>query len=348
LTKVAIIILNYNGKRFLSDCIKSVLEQSYRDFRIYLVDNSSTDGSVEFVRKYFPEVEVIVNSDNLGFAAGNNAGFSRTINRHDYIVLLNNDTKVDKNWLKELLKPLETGESIGISTSLVLSWNGEHIDHAGGQILNLLGGWFGGYQPTRNPRPRRIFNVFYGSGCSLAIKSTVLKDVGLFDPSFFTYYEDVDLSWRCLLSGFKVVCNPRSIVFHLGSAPMSGPIYVSKPILEFHKEKNVFAVMFKNLSTMYLVLLFLPLLLTRLFFIFYRLRISTDVFRARISGLKYFFTHLPYYHQGRNRIQSRRKKQDREVFRSNPHPIFSIKGLKLTKRLQKIHARQRVIEEERI
>lgn len=339
MTRVAIIILNYNGKRFLSDCIKSVLEQSYRDFRIYLVDNNSTDGSVEFVRRYFQEVEVIVNSDNLGFAAGNNVGFSKTMNHHDYIVLLNNDTRVDKDWLKELLKPLEIGENIGISTGLVLSWNGEHIDHAGGQILNLLGGCFGGYQPTRNSVPKGIFNIFYGSGCSLAIKSTVLKDVGFFDPSFFIYYEDVDLSWRCLLRGFNVVCNPRSIVFHLGSAPMSGPIYVSKPIWEFHKEKNLFAVMFRNLGTMYLVALFLPLLLTRLFFIFYRLRISTDVFRARISGLKYFFTHLPYYHQGRNKIQSRRKRQDWKVFRSNPRPIFSVKGLKLTKIFQKIHIR---------
>jgi len=117
-SKVSVIILNWNGKHHLERCLSSVLEQTYSNFEVILVDNGSTDGSVEFVRGRFPEVRIIWNEENLGFAAGNNAAIIAT--RGDYVATLNNDTQVDPHWLSELVNAAETTPKVGMCASKML------------------------------------------------------------------------------------------------------------------------------------------------------------------------------------------------------------------------------------
>ena len=123
--KVAIIIVNWNGKKFLPTCLSSLRGQTYKLFKVIFVDNGSTDGSVEFVRKNFPEIMIIENKRNLGFAEGNNIGIRQAFKNKNikYIVALNNDTKLDENWLKELIISVESsGPKFGSFQGKILNF----------------------------------------------------------------------------------------------------------------------------------------------------------------------------------------------------------------------------------
>ena len=210
---VSIIILNLNKKEILKDCLETLKEQSYKNFEIILVDNGSTDDSVSFVKENFPEVKIIANKRNLGFAAGNNQGLK--IAGGKYIVTLNNDTQVEKSWLKNLVVTSETDEKIGMCASKILSIkNPEQIDSVGINIC-IDGMTRGrGRLEINDGQYEKTEEVLLPSACAALYKREMLDEIGFFDEDFFAYCEDSDLGLRGRFAGWKAFLAPEAVVYH--------------------------------------------------------------------------------------------------------------------------------------
>jgi GT2 family glycosyltransferase len=207
---VAVIVLNYNGRRWLEACLASLLATPHPRLRAMLVDNGSTDGSVKEVRARFPEVEVIANEENLGFSEGNNIGIRAALERGaDYIVLLNPDTRVEPDWLAELLAVGESEPLVGILGAVQLAYDSDEFNSwtrtAAASHLDEL---------RDRERARRWIPVEWVEGACFAVKRAVFERVGLLDPIYFAFYEEIDFCRRAALHGYLVALVPRSRVHH--------------------------------------------------------------------------------------------------------------------------------------
>ena len=220
---VSVIILNYNGikslgKTLLGDCLSSVLESDYDDFELIFYDNGSVDKSLEFVKEKFGQnsrLKIIVGSKNSGFAQGNNLAFAHT--RGNYIVLLNNDAVVEPNWIKELIKVMEADLTIGIAQSKIVSFDRIRIQTAGDLVDPSLGVYLMGLEVIDNGQYDKMSEITFACGAALITRRSLIKKIGLFDPDYFWYHDDVDFGWRARLIGLKIVYVPSSVVYHKGS-----------------------------------------------------------------------------------------------------------------------------------
>ncbi|WP_440953190.1 glycosyltransferase family 2 protein [Methanococcoides sp. FTZ1] len=242
--KVSIIILNWNGKEDTVECLESLKHITYPYYEILLADNGSTDGSVEYFKGTYPEVEIIENGENLGFAEGNNVAIRYALEKGtDYILLLNNDTVVDPGFLEELVKVSESDSKIAIVGPKVYMYDEPNkITYIGGSI-NLHSGNM--KYPYLNQLDVGQFNkeieLDYISGCSLLIKKTAIDNVGILDPNFFLYQEDVDLCLRAKKKGYKVICVPNSKIWHKVSASVK-----TSCISYYYGMRNLFLLVKKN------------------------------------------------------------------------------------------------------
>lgn len=213
---ISIIILNYNGRKYLGDCLRSVLEQSLGDFEIVLVDNGSGDGSIEYIKNNFNDsrIKVISSEKNLGFAGGNNYGLRFAAG--EYIVLLNNDTVADKDWLVNLHRVISSDESIGVVQSLVYTEGIPERYYGKNGTLNLLGH---NIMEVFEIGKDGVGEIFQANGCSLIIRRSLIDYFGgLFPEEYFAYAEDSYLSFKVRLAGFRTMHTSNSIVRHAGSA----------------------------------------------------------------------------------------------------------------------------------
>jgi len=209
---------------------------------ILMVDNGSTDDSAGFVRKAFPHVKIIQNSKNRGFAEANNQAARQA--GGEYIAFLNNDTKVDSQWLIELLKPIYKSRETAASGSKVLSFDGKSLDFVGGMINFEGKGFQEGYgKPSSGDSYNMYRYLPFVNGGAMMINRRVFLECGGFDGDFFAYYEDVDLGWRLWVLGYKVVFAPASIVYHHHHG--TSKIF-SDDRLRFLKERNSLYSVFKN------------------------------------------------------------------------------------------------------
>ncbi len=205
---VSIIIVNFNGKQLLSDCLNSVLENHYKNYEIILVDNNSTDGSIELISENFPFVKIIKLSDNHGFSYPNNLAAKKA--KGEFLLFLNNDTTITKDSISELINILKNNDSIGICQSLLLRPNGE-IDSSG-DFLHVLGLPYCSTQKIVEPR-----KILSARGAALFSRRDLFQKLGGFNEKFFATFEDVDLCWRSWIYGKEVQVIPNSIVYHKGS-----------------------------------------------------------------------------------------------------------------------------------
>jgi GT2 family glycosyltransferase len=211
--KVSIIVLNYNGGKYLKECLDSVLRTDYHNIEVIVVDNASDDGSPEFVKKHYPQVILIENEKNLGFCEGNNIGIRKATG--EIIILLNNDTIVDSKWIKEILKKAEDPK-VGI-VGCRLYFPGSKIIQSLGFRMRFLGYWESiGAGQIDNGQFDEIRDVDFVSGAALAIKREVIKKIGLFDSEFYAYNEDKDLCYRARKAGYRVITS-NAVVYHYGS-----------------------------------------------------------------------------------------------------------------------------------
>lgn len=238
---VSLVILNYNKKRLLEGCLKSICGMKSDNIEIIVVDNGSFDGSAEFVQEKFPWVRTIVNSSNCGYALGNDIGAEAA--RGKYLIFMNNDTIVcDSNWVDFLTKHLENDESIGIIGPLIIDANSKRVDSFGGAITYPLGAAPAIKHGCPESKLSSSMDVAYVAGAALMIRKDLFERLGGFDPSYFAFHEEVDLCWRARATGFRVLCEPRSRILHIGSASWGS----FSPMKEYLKERNRFVTNMKN------------------------------------------------------------------------------------------------------
>jgi GT2 family glycosyltransferase len=215
--RVVLVIPNWNGRRYLEPCLRSVFAQEFRDFAVVVVDNGSADGSADLVRTRFPQVHLIENSENRGFAAANNQAIRASAS--EYVVTLNNDTEVDPEWLGALVRAANADPCIGMCASkMLLADRREAIDSAG-IVVNRAGMiWNRESGNVDHPGAAGPIPVFGPCAGAALYRRAMLDDVGLFDEDFFAYMEDVDLAWRAQWAGWRCVYVPQAIVYHVHSA----------------------------------------------------------------------------------------------------------------------------------
>ena len=236
---VSVVIVNWNGRRFLDACLNAVAAQEGVQAETILVDNGSTDGSVVYVAERFPWVRVVALQNNLGFAGGNNAGVREARGR--YVAFLNNDTVPDRDWLKRLVAGTGGDETILATSRIVYMHDRSVIDSAGDGMLRWGGAFkrhHGGRVETAPP-PGEVFGVC-GAACLVARR--VFDELGGFDERFFVSHEDVDLSYRARLRGYHCRYVADAIVAHHGSATLGR----SSGSAVFHGQRNLEWVYLKN------------------------------------------------------------------------------------------------------
>ncbi len=208
----SVIIPNWNGRYHLQECLDSLETLTCRDFETILVDNGSTDGSVEFVRERWPETRVVALPENVGFAAGVNRGIESS--RGEFVVLLNNDTQVAPHWLKNLAAAIEENTDVWIFASRLLNYYERNVIDSAGDAFDLLRGPYkiGECARLGNFSERSfIFGACGGGGC---YKRELFDRIGLFDEDFFAYFEDIDLSFRANWAGFRCLLVPDAVIYH--------------------------------------------------------------------------------------------------------------------------------------
>ena len=231
--KVSIIIVNYNGKELLQKCLDSLLKVNYDNFEIILVDNNSTDGTVEFITKNYPSLIIIKLDSNKGFAEPNNV--AAKISKGKYLLFLNNDTVVTPNFISEMVKVMETDKKIAICQSLLLKPDGS-VDSSGDFIDHL------GVVYNSKTKIDEIREVSSARGASMLVRSDIFEKLDGFDQKFFITFEDVDLCWRSWILGYRVLIIPTSIVYHEGGIT----IKKIKSEIAFHGFKNQLAMKITN------------------------------------------------------------------------------------------------------
>lgn len=223
---VAIVILNFNGKKHLETFLPSVLNTSYSNAKIIIADNGSTDDSLSFLASNYPEITCLQRTTNEGFAGGYNWALSLV--NADYYVLLNSDVEVTPNWLEPMVSLLDNNLHIAACQPKILSYtNKECFEYAGAS-----GGWIDalGYPFSKG----RIFDVcekdngqyndcepiFWATGASLFIRASCFKQVGGLDESFFAHQEEIDLCWRLQRAGYAIMSCPSAVVYHVGGGTL--------------------------------------------------------------------------------------------------------------------------------
>lgn len=259
--KVSIVIPNCNGASFLASCIQSLGCQTEMDFKIIIVDNGSTDDSLQIIEEEKKKLidngfaaenfVVIKNAENLGFCGGVNTGIVQVDT--EYCILLNNDTKVDKDFVKESVKGIEESKKIfSVSPKMIQMYNEELIDSAGDGYTIL--GW--GF-PYGNDKPVHEYNekreVFSACGGAAIYRTELIKKLGMFDENHFAYLEDVDIGYRAKIYGFKNMYNPDAVVYHAGSG-FSGSRHNEFKIK--NAARNNIYLLYKNMPLLQLVLNF--------------------------------------------------------------------------------------------
>jgi GT2 family glycosyltransferase len=321
--KIAIIIANWNGLRFLRNCLQGVYSQTYQNFDVYFVDNGSTDDSARFVRENFPKTIILKLEKNTGFSSANNVGileaFKDSSVRH--IFTLNNDTEMDKDCLKSLVESISTRSDIAsVAPRLKFLYDKNRINSVGILIGRDGGGMNMGYRDIDDVQYEKPFEIFGSSAGACLYRREALEDVRdkneFFDNSFFAYYEDVDLAWRLRLRGWKSWYCPKALVFHVHSGTSTS--YSS--FKAYYSDRNRLFLIVKDLPLIYMVRAFLLTpyrywkLLNAMLFAkkktSHHPRRKTSVFSLILLTVKGWISlavNLPFLISKRRRIQSGRK-----------------------------------------
>jgi len=238
----SVIILNWNGRHLLEECLSSIRSQTFRDFETIVVDNGSTDGSVDWVKERWAEsVSPVALPSNLGFAGGNNAGIR--VARGRYMILLNNDTAVDPRWLAALAEAVRRHPDAGMFTPKILNYyRRDEIDNTG-HLIYPDGMARGRHRLEKDDgRFDEEGEVLSPSGCAGCYRRGMLDEIGQLDDAFFAYGEDVDLGLRGRWAGYKCIYVPAAVVYHKYSATTG----TYSPQKAFLAERNRLWLLFKN------------------------------------------------------------------------------------------------------
>jgi len=268
--KVSVIIVNWNGERFLARCLAALMAQTVTPHEIILVDNASSDGSIEIVRR-FPSVRLMIQDQNTGFARGNNLAIAAAAKESKWIALINPDAFAEPCWLEKLMAAVESNPGFEVFGSMLLNAAHPEVRDGGGDAYHMSGlVWrmgHGALVPTSVENAREVF-----SPCAAAAlyRRSALHELGAFDEEYFCYVEDVDLGFRLRLAGYRCLYVPQSVAHHVGSGTTGGQ---HSRFALYHGHRNIVWTFVKDMPGI-LFWLLLPLhlllnLVSILWFVFH-------------------------------------------------------------------------------
>jgi GT2 family glycosyltransferase len=303
--KVSIIVVNWNGERFLKDCLGALSNQSYVNCEIILVDNGSADNSVRFARENFPGVKIVALKENKGFTGGNAAGLE--VAQGAYIAPVNNDARPDQTWLENLLQPMLRDRTIGICASKLI-FESPRILNSAGDGLTTAGVGFNrglGGNPLDFNAPELVFGA---CGAAVLYRRRMLEEIGFLDEDFFLYDEDTDLNFRAQLAGWKCAYVPTAVAYHVANAT-TGRL---SDLHVYYHTRNLEFVWIKNMPTGLMIRLAHHKIIQEAgSFCYLCLRHGKwkPYFRAKRDALRMF----PLMLEKRKQIQTRRRVPNRYV-----------------------------------
>jgi GT2 family glycosyltransferase len=253
--KVAVVIVHWNRKELLEKFLPSVVQSTYPNLEIVVADNCSTDNSVEFLKQHYPQVTIVSNDDNYGYAGGYNHALKHVT--ADYYVLLNNDIEVTPNWIEPMVNALEKDKTIGACQPKMIDFNNKaRFEYAGasGGYMDALGyafcrGRMFEYLEEDNKQYNSEESVFWATGACLFIRAELYHQLQGFDEHFFAHMEEIDLCWRMQLAGYQLKVVPQSVVYHVGGGTLNKQS-AQKTYLNF---RNNLIMLTKNLPVSTLI-----------------------------------------------------------------------------------------------
>lgn len=290
--KIAVVILNWNGRHYLEQFLPSLIKYSKNDAEIIIADNHSTDNSLAFLKRNYPKVRVIENKENGGFSKGYNEAFGQI--EADYFILLNSDIEVSDNWIRPVIALMESDEKIAVCQPKLLSWHEPQMFEYAGAAGGFIDRW--GYPFCRGRVFMAIENdfgqyddvaeVFWATGACMFVRSEIYTKFGGLDEDFFAHMEEIDFCWRLKNDGYKIMYTPESKVFHVGG----GTLPKSSSYKTYLNFRNSLFLLLKNLSGKRLwVVLLVRLLLDGIAGLRFLLTGYAGDFRAVIKA------HLSFY-----------------------------------------------------
>lgn len=316
----AVVILNWNGRNHLEQFLPSVIQHTPQQVDIVVADNGSTDDSVEFLRREYPNVKLVLLDKNYGFADGYNRALKQV--DAECFVLLNSDIEVTAGWIEPLVATLQNNSQVAAVAPKLLSYverqrfeyagaAGGFIDYLGypfcrGRILSTIEQDEGQYDTP--------CEVFWASGAAFCCKADVFRALGGFDADFFAHMEEIDLCWRMQLQGYKVMVEPRSVVYHLGG----GTLPNESPRKLYLNYRNNLAMLFKCAPTMQRVVaaVIRPLadLLSVVLYLFKR---QSDLAIATLKAYRDFFAWHSALAEKRRTIRSHRNSESNKIYKGS-------------------------------
>lgn len=317
--KASVIIPNWNGKNLLKDCLESLRHQSYQAFEIILVDNGSIDGSIEYIKNFFPKVKIISLDKNYGFAKAINEGVKQSGAK--YVVFLNNDATVDSCWLENLIKTADNHRTvISVNSKILNFYDREKIDGVG-ILINEVGqarsiGWD---EKDQGQFDQESYIFGATGGASLFRRNGFIK-VGMFDENYFMYSEEVDFAFRAQFMGFKSIYCPKALVYHKHKATAKK----MPQNIEYWQFKNMTQTIIKDFPVSIILKKWrwLKIILVHFNTIFYQLK--NGFFWPPVLTEIWLLVYLPVLLLQRSRIQNTRVVSDEyiESFLANKKITF--------------------------
>lgn len=318
--QTAVVILNWNGQKHLAHYMPSVVKHTSTDARIVVADNGSTDDSVSFLQENYPSVEILRLDKNYGFADGYNRALREI--QAKYYILLNSDVEVTAGWIEPLIEMLQQDDAIAAVAPKLLSdverdkfeyagAAGGFIDYLGyplcrGRILSTIEQDKGQYDSPRE--------VFWASGAAFCCRAEIFHKLGGFDKDFFAHMEEIDLCWRMQLAGYKVMSEPRSVVYHLGG----GTLPNESPGKLYLNYRNNLAMLYKCAPTMqrFTVAILRPLA-DMLSVLIYLLKGEIKLAAATLRAYRDFFALHKELGKKRKEVRSSRVAESGNIYRGS-------------------------------
>lgn len=304
----SVIIPNWNGKHLLKTCLRSLYKQTLKKIEIIVVDNGSTDGSVQYVKKDFPGIQVISLDKNYGFAKAVNEGIKKS--KAKLIMLLNNDTEVDKDCLKFLTEAIMVHRDVGFVAAKMLNFYHRDIIDAAGDFIDEVGHANNiGLGEKNCPKFNKSGYTFLVTGGGGIFKRAIFQRIGLLDENYFAYFEDVDLCLRAQFQGYRGWYEPKAIIYHIHKATSSKNI----AFLEYLQFRNMTQTIIKDfpISIIWKKWRWLKIILVHFNTIFYQFK-NGYVWPPILADL-WILIHLPQLLIKRRKIQKSRIVSDEYI-----------------------------------
>jgi GT2 family glycosyltransferase len=316
--QVDVVVLNYNGIRFLDDCFNSLRLTTYPNFKLFLLDNASTEQDVQYTRDNFPEVEIIQNPHNNGFCAAYNLAFNHCSG--DYFICLNNDVKVKPDWISHLVEIAEKDSTIAaLQPKIVSFFNEKEFEYAGssGGMMDVYGfpflrGRIFDTIENDNGQYNDVAEIFWTCGAAMFIRKSVLAKVGRFDETIVHHMDEIDLNWRMHMMGYSCKIVPQSVILHYGGATIQPESFKKM----YWNHRNSIYIMLKNYGLLNAFLKTVVHLILDYVAAFHSL-ITAKPTRAKaiVSAHWWIMTHLTTIFNNRKSVQDVRTVNDKEVLK---------------------------------